>query len=35
MRNFKNLKKFQEASLMFMINFLATKEEKDELLKQF
>lgn len=33
MKNFHVSKKFQEAALVFMVNFLASKEEKTELLK--
>ncbi|CAD8156509.1 unnamed protein product [Paramecium octaurelia] len=32
---FRVEKKLQEAALMFMVNFIATKEEKKDLLKQF
>lgn len=35
MRNFRAEKKLQEATLMFFVNNLATKEEKTELLKVF
>ncbi|KAL4488264.1 hypothetical protein ABPG73_001675 [Tetrahymena malaccensis] len=35
MRNFRAEKKLQEATLMFFVNHLATKEEKNELLKIF
>ncbi|EGR27981.1 hypothetical protein IMG5_185640 [Ichthyophthirius multifiliis] len=35
MRNFRAEKKLQEATLMFFVNNLATKEEKNELLKVF
>lgn len=35
MRNFRAEKKLQEATLMFFVNNLATKEEKNELLRVF
>lgn len=34
-QTFRLEKKMQEAALMFMVNFVATKEEKNQLLKQF
>lgn len=35
MRSFNVEKKFQEAALTFMVNYLATSSEKQELLTQF
>ena len=35
MKNFKANKKLQEATLLFMVNFLVSREEKNELLNQF
>jgi calcium-dependent protein kinase len=35
MKTFRVQKKLQEAALIFMVNFLASKDEKNELLKQF
>ncbi|CAD8179513.1 unnamed protein product [Paramecium pentaurelia] len=35
MKNFNVEKKFQEAALTFMVNYLATSQEKQELLTQF
>jgi calcium-dependent protein kinase len=35
MKNFRTKTKLQEASYMFLVNTLATKEEKNELLKTF
>lgn len=35
MRSFRAGKKLQEATWMFFVNYLASKEEKNELLKAF
>ncbi|KAM3140387.1 Protein kinase domain containing protein [Paramecium bursaria] len=35
LKNFRIEKKLQEAALLFMVNFLSTKEDKKELLQQF
>ncbi|EGR33828.1 protein kinase domain protein [Ichthyophthirius multifiliis] len=35
MRNFRTGKKLQEATWMFLVNYLASKEDKNELLKAF
>jgi len=35
MMSFKAEKKLQEATWMFLVNYLASKEEKNELLKAF
>jgi calcium-dependent protein kinase len=35
MKNFRSNSKLQEASYLFMLNYLTSKEEKNELLKTF